>query len=375
VTSDWDVVVVGAGPSGALAAHALARRGTSVLLLDRCAFPRWKVCGACLSPGALRALEAAGLGGMVPTLGGVPLQRLLLRVRGAAAPVALAGSMALSRSALDHALVRAAEGAGAVFWPDSRASLGGGDAESRLLRVERGADTREVRARAVVDATGLGGGLALGRGRDHVAPGSRVGLGAVLVAEGYPVDRGDLLMAVGPGGYVGLVRVEDGTLNVAAAVDPRALADASPGDLVSLLLVGAGLPPLRETPVLGWRGTPRLTRSSADPGARRLFRVGDAAGYVEPFTGEGICWALGAGAFAAGLAARAVERWSDGLLDEWRAYRRGSLGPSQRLCRLLAGALRHPWLVGASATALRAAPGLAAPFVEWAARPPAEVLA
>ncbi|HEY7428386.1 MAG TPA: FAD-dependent oxidoreductase, partial [Gemmataceae bacterium] len=58
----WDVVVVGAGPAGAMAAHELARRGCAVLLVDRAAFPRWKVCGCCLNGHALVTLQAAGLG-------------------------------------------------------------------------------------------------------------------------------------------------------------------------------------------------------------------------------------------------------------------------------------------------------------------------
>ena len=62
VVTSWDAIVVGAGPGGAITAQSLARRGASVLLLDRQAFPRWKVCGGCLSAGALGALEAAGLG-------------------------------------------------------------------------------------------------------------------------------------------------------------------------------------------------------------------------------------------------------------------------------------------------------------------------
>jgi len=72
---DWDVVVVGAGLAGALAAHGLARRGVRVLLVEQRLFPRWKVCGACLSPQALAALDGAGLAGLVVGQGAWPWGR------------------------------------------------------------------------------------------------------------------------------------------------------------------------------------------------------------------------------------------------------------------------------------------------------------
>ncbi|HUF76991.1 MAG TPA: FAD-dependent oxidoreductase [Longimicrobiales bacterium] len=374
----WDVVVVGAGPSGALAARESARRGATVLLLDRASFPRWKVCGACLSPGARRILEGVGLGSLPTDLGGVDLRRLVLRAGAGSASVSLRDSLALSRVAFDAALVEAAAAAGAEFWPCARASLGRLEPEERAVRVARNGRTVDVRARVVVDATGLGHGLRAEAAADHgpadeIAEDSRVGLGGVLRGERYPVDAGDLHMTVGRSGYVGIVRLEDGTLNVAAALDRERLRAATPSEAVSEVLAEGGLPPLGEAPLAGWRGTPPLTRAPPDAGARRLLRVGDAIGYVEPFTGEGICWALGAGGAVAELANSAAERWSDEVLEEWSAYRARALGPSQRLCRVLARGLRSRWLVGAGVAALQVAPRLATPFVLRAGRPPAEV--
>src|SRR3712207_1674364 len=69
----WDALVVGAGPAGALAAHQLAAAGRHVLLVDRQAFPRPKVCGACVNLRALDALRAAGLDHVAAGLGGLPL--------------------------------------------------------------------------------------------------------------------------------------------------------------------------------------------------------------------------------------------------------------------------------------------------------------
>ena len=63
--TSWDVVVVGAGPAGSMAALEIARRGPSVLLVDKARFPRYRVCGCCLNGRALSLLGSAGLGGLV----------------------------------------------------------------------------------------------------------------------------------------------------------------------------------------------------------------------------------------------------------------------------------------------------------------------
>ena len=114
IATCWDVVVVGAGPAGALAAHGLASRGVRVLLVEQRHFPRWKVCGACLSPQALAVLEAAGLAELVAAEGGIHLQQLQLGIAGLVSPIALGGGRVLSRSRLDLGLLQAAKAAGAT---------------------------------------------------------------------------------------------------------------------------------------------------------------------------------------------------------------------------------------------------------------------
>src|ERR1019366_8245574 len=94
----WDVVVVGAGPAGSLAARELARRGAAVLLLDKAHFPRAKVCGGCLTLKALATLTAVGLGTLADGCGAIPLASLSLAVARAQARVSLPGK-ALSREA------------------------------------------------------------------------------------------------------------------------------------------------------------------------------------------------------------------------------------------------------------------------------------
>ncbi len=373
--TDFDAVVVGAGPAGSSAAIELAGRGASVLLLDRVRFPRSKVCGACVSPGAASLLGELGLADLTD-LGAVPLERLVLRGRTGVARVSLAGTAALSRAALDLALAERAERAGVIFWHGARAELGRLDPDARIVRVAREGIGVEVAARVVIDASGLGRGLAQdGRSASTAAPGARIGLGVEVDDPAYPVERGDLHMAVGRAGYVGLVRIETGALNVAAAVDAQALRSAAPHEVASAVLAEAGLPPLGASARQVWRGTPPLMRTAEAVGAERLFRLGDAAGYVEPFTGEGICWALGDGRAAGAVALRAMEGWRGELLDTWRTYRRERRRSSERLCRTLASALRHPLLVDAAVASLRLAPALAVPFVHRAARAPAPLFA
>src|SRR5215216_3203258 len=119
----FPVVVVGAGPAGSVAARELARRGTRVLLADQAAFPRPKVCGCCLNAAGIAALEAVGLGHVLRELGAVPLRRVRLAAGRADAEVALPGGVAVSRDALDLALVREAGEAGATVRTGVRAKV------------------------------------------------------------------------------------------------------------------------------------------------------------------------------------------------------------------------------------------------------------
>jgi flavin-dependent dehydrogenase len=364
----WDALVAGAGPAGTAAAIALARSGASVLLVERAALPRQKVCGACLGPAALACLERLGAHDVATRARAVPLAAMVLRSQGKAARLRLPGWGALARARMDEELVGVAARAGVTVWTESRVALGPMGPTARTVRVARGDSETAVEARVVIDATGLGRGLAEdGRPTTHADPRARVGVGLELDLPDYPVPDGELHMAVGRPGYVGLVRVESGRLNVAAAVDPTALRERTPDAVIAGILSDAGLPPLPPTVEDGWRGTPRLTRSG-DAGGHRLFRVGDAAGYVEPFTGEGIGWALADGLAAAGCARVALEGRPADALAHWRRHRAARSATAERICRGLARGLRRPRLVNIAVTALGALPELAAPLVRRVAR-------
>ena len=364
---EWDVVVVGAGPAGAMTALEISRRGRKTLLLERLTFPRWKVCGATLSPGVRQILSEAGLGGVLPSCGALTLHTLRLGGWSLRADLPLNGSVALSRSAFDVALVEAAVREGCTFLSSVSVRLGALLDTHRGLRVRAGQEEREISARGVVAADGLNSGIMSQAGLpSRTSPsGGRpmVGLGGVVSSPPSRLESGVIHMAVGEGGYVGMVRVEDGSLNVAAALSAQALKGAgSPEALVAAILQEGEWPQL-PSPDVGWRGTPELTRRPRLPGAERLLAVGDASGYVEPFTGEGMFWALSGARALAPLADRGAGSWHAHLVSEWAAVHRRRIGRAQRLCRLMAWTLSKPFLSRSLLRVLRDHPRVAAPVV------------
>ena len=156
-------------------------------------------------------------------------------------------------------------------------------------------DRSTIIADAVVAADGIHGGF-LSRQADcrrRPARGSRIGAGAVLAESPAFYEPGVIYMAVGNGGYVGFVRLEDGRLNVAAALDRPAVAAAGkPAVVVRSIVEQAGFPWPEELSFAAWHGTPPLTGRPQRIADHRLFVVGDAAGYIEPFTGEGMTWGI-----------------------------------------------------------------------------------
>jgi menaquinone-9 beta-reductase len=172
-------------------------------------------------------------------------------------------------------------------------------------------------------------------------------------------------MAVGRRGYVGLVRVEDGRLNVAAAFEGDFLrGHARAGGAAAAVLAEAGFPAVAALDGADWLGTVPLTRRTRPLAAERVFWLGDAAGYVEPFTGEGMGWALTAAHAVTPLALRAIGRWDPALPHAWSALHRRLVGRRQRLCRGLALLLRHPWPARLALELAARAPGMAGLLID-----------
>ncbi len=229
-----------------------------------------------------------------------------------------------------------------------------------------------ITARIVVAADGLAG-ASLAREPGHrirARRHSRIGAGAVALDGPNWFQPGTIYMACGAGGYVGAVRLEDGRLDFAAALDPEHVRRrGGPARAAAAILAERGWPGVAEVATLAWRGTPLLSRQAAAPAGERYFVAGDAAGYVEPFTGEGMAWALASAVALAPLAVRAVQRWKPALIHEWRGQLHGLLSRRRLLCRMLTLCLRSPFLSSVLVRLLRLAPFLARPFLAGLNRP------
>jgi flavin-dependent dehydrogenase len=376
----WDVIVIGAGPAGGLSATLLARVGLKVLLVERRVLPRPKVCGDCLNASALASLERAGLGNMVRALGAMPVHTLRLHDRGRTAAIRLPPGLAVSRRVLDDALANAAAGAGCELLTDTTAivepwAAERGDGESRRVRLLRaGGSIEESRARALVVADGLGhSSLRECPGfHSRVSASSRIGIGGEADEGAIEVQRGAITMAVSRHGYAGAVEIEGGRINLAAAMEPAFLkASNGPADAVHTILRHAGVRVKAPLESIAWMGTLPLTRRLVGPPSHGMFVVGDAAGYVEPFTGEGMAWALAGAEAVVPFVRRTVESPGAAVERAWAAVYARTIGREQRWCRVIASGLRRPALVSALVALLGRHPGLAAPVLaHFSARPP-----
>ncbi|MBB6431665.1 NAD(P)/FAD-dependent oxidoreductase [Algisphaera agarilytica] len=371
-----DAVVIGAGPAGALAARGLALQGHSVWLVDKQSFPRPKVCGCCLNQYAITSLERVGITGLVERLGGRPLERLHMIAGGRSADVPLPRGVSLSRGALDGALIEAAKLAGADFIDGVSAkvqTLGGTAEEGHRVSLGSG---NSVVARVLVIADGLGGSsLSAVEGyRVETAPASRIGLGGVTRSPVTQptIPRGTIAMACGQDGYLGVVELEDGRLDFAAAIDAAAIKQAGGIAQAARRLVeqsGLGDHDWPMDDVERWRATPALTRTRKRIAGPGLFVVGDAAGYVEPFTGEGMAWAIAGGSAVSEVASEAVQKWDTSQEIRWVERHRARIRNRQAGCKLVAATLRRPWLTRVVVRSLSAWPGIANPLVRRIAAP------
>ncbi|WP_116950260.1 NAD(P)/FAD-dependent oxidoreductase [Jiangella endophytica] len=339
----WDLVVVGGGPAGAataLGALSAAPR-LRVLLLDRAGFPRDKACGDGVSPEAADVLAALGVPALLDDWAPVRRLELVHGSRRVSRPMQRAVRV-VPRAVLDDRLVTAAVTAGArlerhrvravrtlrdvVTVDDAFTARVVVGADGVYSVVRRAAGVPDVRRRAIA----LRGYVATPQpwaGRQVIAfdPGRRQ-------AYAWCFDRGDGLANVGYGAF--------GTDGLTRAVLLRRLGELLPG----------------ADDGTGWRGhhLPLSSWRWPHPDGRLLL-AGDAAGLVNPMTGEGIHYAVATGALAGRAAAAAVTaRRPEAAGERYRTAVRALLGPHLRHSALAARLSAVPAVLAAGIVASEA---------------------
>jgi flavin-dependent dehydrogenase len=361
VHTTWDVIVIGAGPAGALAARQAALAGLRTLLLEARPFPREKVCGGCLNRRAIKVLQRIGLIHVLDSCAAIPIRGIRVRAGRQAVKLPLPTGLAICRRALDNQLAREAALAGAVFMPATKAEIDPRcDPHARWLSVTRHGRSAQFSARIVVCADGLSRSSVkrLPECATRAIPASRIGIGAAFDGDigGCPPEL--ITMVVAGHGYVGLARCAE-RWNVAAALDAKILSGAAIGHVVADILASAGVSAPDGLSSAIWHGTPPLTSEPLNVAAERIFLIGDAGGYVEPFTGEGMAAAFESAIAVSPLVVEAATQWHPTLSTRWRALHRRLVRNRQTTCRQLAWVLRRPWALATTMSLSRACPSLA----------------
>lgn len=361
--SVWDVIVIGAGVAGSVLSRELAREGLRTLLVESKPFPRPKVCGSCFNGLALSVFEQTGLMHAVHAAGAVPLARFEAMRRGRILKVPIFEGLAVSRTAIDENLARAAVESGVTFRDGTTAVVASSRPETsfREVRLHTREGVRTVAAKVVIVAAGLGRTCfeADSVHRSRFAKHARIGAGCILAEAPASFRPGVIHMAIGRSGYLGLVRVEHGLLNVAGAFAPDFVKlHGSPGAAAVEVLRESGFANIPGLADGKWSGTPPLTRRTRPLADDRVFLVGDAAGYVEPFTGEGMGWALASAMALKPIVLRAAECWNPQLSAQWESTYERIVGRRQGICRILAAILNRPALSSMVFRVARVAPAL-----------------
>jgi geranylgeranyl reductase family protein len=356
-----DVIVIGGGPAGSAAATFLARDGHDVLLLDEARFPRDKVCGESVSPGAWRLLRELGVEEAVRALAPQPIHGMRL-----VAPDGTsfcgdygggAAGFAARRPALDSVLLEAARSAGVEVREGVRVTglLGSGDA-ARVVMTENGHGSEALRARLLVAADGRRSVVArrLGLLREHPRLRKYAVRGHWESMQGLE-QRGE--MHVGGGGYCGIAPLSPAQANVTFVVDREEM-PAAGGALerfyrdrlrrwpeVHERLQGARL---LELP----RAIGPLAIEARRVWAPGILLVGDSAGFYDPFTGEGVTLALRSAELAGTVAARALRSPRPAAtmdLSNYERDRRQATRAKFRVNRLIQEVVARPSLANAVA--------------------------
>ncbi len=366
---DCEVLVVGAGPAGSAVAAALAAHGRDVLMVEARAHPRAKACAEYASPRIVEELKLLGLPEDAWKADALPLTGMRVIRGDDAVDVRYHDrggermAWGLERTRFDATLATHAVARGArlmehtsladVGWTGGVGGLDG-RAVRATLRTREG--KRGVRFRWLLGADG-----ARSRVSQEIAVERGVGmlrrLGLVAHYEGIPdlVKSGE--MHVGPGWYVGLAPLAGNRLNVGMALPLSG--DRRPAEERFAAAI-EGIPAVAErlrgrarlTPIIGASPIGHRVRRAAGPG---WMLVGDAAGFIDPFTGEGIYRALR----SARAAAEALDELDEAASARYLAARRRAFAAKDALTWLVQGMLASPPLMGYALRRLASRPATA----------------
>lgn len=370
VRADADVVIAGAGPAGAVAALVLARAGARVIVFDRARFPRRKLCGDTVNPGALALLRRLGLGAAAGSFvipGVVVTGDRGLRIAGDYGN-GITGR-AILREHLDQALVHAAASAGARIEEEVRVvgvTSAGHQIDGLTLRARSGL-TAPVRARIVIAADGSYSRLtrSVGVARLAAAP-RRWAVGAYFTDVAHASAFGE--MHIRRTKYIGVARLPGGLTNVCVvSSDRRSLRD--PALLLSETIRAEAV--LRDRFVDARRVVPPillgpLAVDCSAAGLPGLLVAGDAAGFVDPMTGDGLRFTIRGAELAAEEALRALEHGCADAHQRLQARRRREFSAKWRFNRALRSLLRVPSGVSAAERAASVLPWLAEHAIRYA---------
>jgi geranylgeranyl reductase family protein len=365
---NWDVVVVGAGPAGCAAATLFARKGFRVVILDKSAAPPSKVCGEYLSPGCLPLLERMGALKSLHDVGARPLFGMRIhsprgQVLQARYPASQHG-LAIRRDLLDPVLLDLAIKSGAEFLPSFQASdLAWEDGQAVGIRGRDRGHAALLRTRLIVGADGRNSVVArrLGAVIRHRWLDKLALVGYVVRAKRAD-DVGEIFL--GRDRYCILNPITPELTNIGLVFNRREF-EPTPDLTHSLLQAASALPGLSDrlahaSPIAPARCLGPLAHSATRLTAPGALLIGDAAGFLDPFTGEGIYGALRSAELAVEAATPSLLTNADGV-PELPAYGeawRREFHAKWRLCTGLQHAIRHPLLAEGIVACLARVPTL-----------------
>lgn len=312
--------MVGAGPAGSVAALTLARAGVRVRLIDRERFPRHKLCGDTLNPGALAVLDALDRDRPAAARLGDAVRARALSIAGmtvsgpggvqvtADYPRALRGA-SLTRDVLDARLIDAAIAAGVDF-EDGVAAREAVTDDGRVVgvRVGTGQASARIDARLVVLADGRGSRIASALGlTTFVRKPRRWAFGSYFTGVAGTTAHGEMHVRPGAdvGGYIGVAPLPGDLTNVCVVMSLERARTVDRGRVIEDAV--AAEPLLRDRFTSARRVSPvtvlgPLGLDASAAGQHGLLLAGDVAGFIDPMTGDGLRFALRGGVLAADAA-------------------------------------------------------------------------